>query len=102
MCTTKRPPSIGVAALAHELAHDGAVHRDLREHRDVACARHVARRVEPVRPHEVRVAQAELFARVRSSTDEARDVAARRRRRERVGGVVRALDQRALEQVAHA
>ena len=78
------------------------MHRDLREHGDVARARQVTGRVEPVGSHEVRVVQADARARARSSTTTKRgDVAARRGRRERIRGVVRALDQRALQQVAH-
>ena len=64
--------------------------------RDVARARHVTRRVEAVRAHEMRVAQTELLRALVHPADEARPRRRPTRRRERVGGVVRALDQRAL------
>jgi hypothetical protein len=90
-----------VALSRDDGAHDRQVHRDARERRDVARARHVAWRVEPVRPHEVRVVQAELRSLLVHPADEAGDVAAGRRCSERVGGVVGALDERAFEQVVH-
>ena len=59
----------------------GVLHRDRREPRHVARARHVAGRVEAVGAHEVRVAQAELRAPSRSSSR--RSAACRRARRSR-------------------
>ena len=101
MWTVKRPFSI-VSLRSRTIERTtGDVHRDAREQRDVARARDVTGRVEPVRAHEVRVVQAELLRLRVHPRDEQRKVAAGGRGRERVRGVVRTLDQRALEQVAH-
>ena len=62
-------------------------------------ARVLAGRVEPVGPDEVRVVQAEL-RRLRVHQARERREVGRDRERERVGRVVRRLDQRALQQVA--
>ena len=79
----------------------GQAHGHTCEQRDVARAGDVAGRVEPVRPHEVRVVQAELLRARVHPRDEERQVAAGGGGCERIRRVVRALDQRPLEQVAH-
>ena len=71
----------------------GLAHRDAREARDVGGARVLARRVEPVGPDEVRVAEPQRARLVVHLAHERVDVAASGVRGERVGGVVRALDQ---------
>ena len=90
-----------VASLADERPHDGRMHRHLREHGDVAGARHVTRCIETVRSHEVRVVQADGACTLVHPRHESCDVAVGSGRRERIRGVVRALDERAFQKVAH-
>ena len=95
-----RPPVIVSVVCGHDRADHRVLHRDPREPRHVARARVVAGRVEPVRVREVRVAQTELPRLGVHHRDEARlgpaDVLGERDR-----GVVRALDQRRLDELAH-
>ena len=87
--------------LPHERTHSRLFHQHLRKPGDVSRGRHVARRIEPVRTGVVRVRQAES-SRVRvHRTDEGRLVPVADVVGERVGCVVRTLDQRAREEVAN-
>ena len=78
------------------------MHRDAREQCDVARARDVTGCIEAVGPDEMRVAQPELPCALVHPADEPRHIAACSRSCERVGRIVRALDERAFEQVVHA
>jgi hypothetical protein len=98
----ERPPAPDPrSAPPDELANEGQPHRRAGEDQDVARRRDVARRIETVWAHEVRLAQAEL-ARLRvHQADEARDVPVPDGGGKRVGGVVRALDQGGRQEIAH-
>ena len=94
-----RPPAI-VSVSSPTVSRTNRVRiSDPRELRDVGCARVLAGRVEPVGADEMRVAQPELRGLGVHQRREGR-VVRRDRERERVGGVVRRLDQRTLDQVA--
>ena len=82
------------------LADEGLVHRHARELRHVGRTRVVAGRVEAVRIGEVRVGEPELARAGVHQLDEAADRTAADEGGDRVGGVVRALDQRGADQVA--
>ena len=86
---------------ADDLPHDRVVHHEAREVGDVVGARKVAGGVEPVRPDEVALVQPELPRPRVHHRHEARLAAAAHVGRERIGRVVRAGDQRGLEQLAH-
>ncbi len=97
-----RPSTLDVrTGLADDPPDDRAAHEDPCELGDVACARHVAWGVQPVGADEVRVPQPEP-ARLRvhhcheAGLAPMPDVV-----RKRVGRVVRARDQRGLDQVAN-
>src|SRR5207302_10926510 len=72
-----------------------------RQPENVAGARQVTGRVEAVRTCEVGVAQAEVLRLRVHPPHELRCVAVRSRGGERIGRIVRALDQRALDEIAH-
>ena len=98
MCRV-RPPAIVSVSSPTVSPDEPGVHEDARELRDVGRARVLAGRVEPVGADEVRVAQPER-RRLLVHQPRERRVVGRDRQRERVGSVVRRLDQRALDQVA--
>ena len=85
----------------NRLADEGLVHRDPSELGHVTSARVVVGGVEPVRIGKVRVGQAELPCTCVHEGDEAGDRAAADERGDRIGSVVRTLDQRRPNQIAH-
>src|SRR5207244_8890116 len=87
-------------ALAYDGANLGDAHGRLREGGDVASGGDMTGCVEPVRAHEVRALQAELCGLRVHLRHEGLPVAVADVIGQRVGGVVRALDQRALDEVA--
>src|SRR6266545_6163285 len=90
-----------VAAQAYEFANRPVAHGNPREACHIRGARVLARRVEPVGPNETCVPQAKLVGLHVHPPNESGDVAPARIRSERVGSVVRALDQRGLDEIAH-
>ena len=94
-------PSAGdrVGLFADGLPNEPGAHEDPRKLRDIGCTRVLAGGVEPVGADEMRVGQPERRGLVVHQLREGRVVRCDRER-ERVGGVVRRLDQCTLDQVA--